>query len=593
MAGMHSRSSSVDSSYNIRKNPLNIRHLDGSDLVLDEKEPAMTQIIDLTGSHDHGYKLHLSPRTFAGLETFRYGLDRLELKGKQSVSLNRKDTITSNHQVHNGPSEVLAFRRLADARKKLDSNNVGHSHVQAALNAEHVESDSDSHIVEQITDLSISLPLSDKDVLEQGSIAEMVPPCPSLASYDKESIYEKESIYDDNAPSNAAPSSPPLANSPTIGDLDPVEPSDRGRLFLKILGLKDLKLPVQSDRRPTFTLTLDNGLQTVKTCPLDMISTRPHMIPIDYEFELVVGRDLQVVITLEAQQKPSRRLAADAAASVAEPVSPRKKRFNFFTPKAVAKKDDHQMVSPTDDLGQWRNVIGPRGEFARGYFVESQFEKEVYGKPQTFIFSCFNEWARSDDLIDERIHPYRMCGLQVTMLFIPRLYRSEDLPTSMKACADEIVRARDQRQVHHSGYLSQKGGDCMYWRRRWFTLDRSNLVGHHEDSRKIRNIINLTNAMEVTSQGLGGIYDDRTFQVKFQDGEILNFYADTVDYKDEWIRILSNSMTHCSGKIRRWHDLVIYRHEQNQKYQIQADKMCEQREKHLSGSFIEGTMQVV
>ena len=62
----------------------------------------------------------------------------------------------------------------------------------------------------------------------------------------------------------------------------PPENGERGRLFVKVIGVKDLTLPI-SQREPTwFCLTLDNGLHCVTTSWLELAKNAP----IGQEFEL-------------------------------------------------------------------------------------------------------------------------------------------------------------------------------------------------------------------------------------------------------------------------------------------------------------------
>jgi len=79
-----------------------------------------------------------------------------------------------------------------------------------------------------------------------------------------------------------------LAPPPTIAGVEgqkpptPPENGERGRLFVKVIGVKDLTLPMPQ-REPTwFCLTLDNGLHCVTTSWLELAKNAP----IGQEFEL-------------------------------------------------------------------------------------------------------------------------------------------------------------------------------------------------------------------------------------------------------------------------------------------------------------------
>jgi hypothetical protein len=76
------------------------------------------------------------------------------------------------------------------------------------------------------------------------------------------------------------------------------------------------------------------------------------------------------------------------------------------------------------------DVVCPKGEFARAYIVESQFEGEIFGRKQTFVLSCFNDRAvkrrplthdfshkgriqKMPEVSSVRKEPYRIGGFQV------------------------------------------------------------------------------------------------------------------------------------------------------------------------------------
>ncbi|ANB15195.1 Bud4p [Sugiyamaella lignohabitans] len=526
-----------------------------------------------------------------------------------SPGLARKNTITSNHDTVCAPSSQQVFQKLNKAYEKAKSPLVPQSKF-----------DDDSHIVEQLKrapSTMVSKPDKSDEIETLG-----IP-----SGEDADSVYgdAEENIH------QSEPSSPMLHSSPTLGDLDPVDETDRGRLFLKICGIKDLQLPLDKKRHPKFVLSLDNGLQTVKTYPIDLLknNAETNLIPIDHEFELVVSNDeLHVVLTLFGQMdplppvptpaprqtSPERRVKiapVDIKPSVASvatvspehngvtpPSSPKKKKFGLFS-RSPKKSKDEVLVSPqplapethkrtpsvsppppilrapvAQPKDVWAGKTGKQGEFTRAYLVESQFENEIYGRPQTYILSGFNEWAKRED----KVNPYRICGIQVTMMFVPRFYKSEELPSSTKAALAELKNMAEARNVSLSGFLSQQGGDCRFWRRRWFSLEGKDMVGHHEDTKKVRNTINLSNVSVVDYSNDTGIYDERAFKMEFKDGETISFYADTVQERDEWLKTLNVALAHCTGKTRGWYDLVLQRHEENRRKKSMLSKKYQARQ---------------
>lgn len=430
------------------------------------------------------------------------------------------------------------------------------------------------------------------------------------------------SIYQDAqgpAPETPSISSVSTMQSPTIAELDPIDPEDRGRLFVQIGGIKDLRLPLDYGRNPKFSLTLDNGIQSVTTVPVPFgKNLRTDFFSIGQEFELLVGDDLELVLTLNLEADPLPELAPPPQPSkrrsrspvkgkkdknpepvqdaVTPPQSPTKKRFSWFgrSPKKSEQSQQQRQrsQSPVKSAAKpglitqgtqqaerkrdvWKHLVGKRGEFARAYIIESQFEKEIYGRPQTYFLQCFNEWSYRREAINPEApaslieyrhvkrEAYPIGGLQVTLMFVPRLFRAETLPSSMRGALEELQVAQSYRHIAMDGNLTQYGGDCRVWRRRWFTLNGNEFVGHHEESRKVRTRLDMHEAVAVVEpsqyeieDSVPVINDDRAFRVLFKDGTVIAFYADTVPDKDRWVQGLSMALAHCSGKVRHWTDLV-------------------------------------
>lgn len=522
---------------------------------------------------------------------------------------------------------------------------------------------------------------------------------------------------------------------------NPIDAEDRGRLFVRIEGLQGLQLPLVQFRHPMFTMTLDNGVQSVTIDPLPITATNPG---VGQEFELVVGEDLQFILTFQAhqdlpsslipkddedelekkkekeeeeeekllqlakeQEERKKELESATIATKSHPSTPQSSpkkqsrlRGFFSSPKkknttaitaanqqglsennkattsttiaieetfdmrAKLNKDDSPKppASPTKPNVKkeykpkdiWEGLVGSRGEFGRCYLVESQYEKEVYGRPRTFNLVLYNEWSYNEvpiqsknpheepeaqgpslaDLLEATsrgvnnssrdkkgagallnngaeaaalaaryrsqlksakqeevvkykkipIEPYKIATIQVTMMYIPRATMEGRLPGSMKNAVRELSLAKMHKNIALDGYLSQEGGDCFYWRRRFFTLRAAELVGHTEDTKKVRTVLNLANVksildtehmthQEKREMMASCMYHDRAFRMTFNDGEVITFYADSVDSKNAWMDALNISITHCTGKSFEWTDVVMSYHD------FEKEKLEELREK--------------
>jgi hypothetical protein len=215
------------------------------------------------------------------------------------------------------------------------------------------------------------------------------------------------------------------------------------------------------------------------------------------------------------------------------------------------------------------------GAFARAYVCL----KEV---------ACFNEWAReetapvtpasvknkragastpvpgtvsssstaSGGATVQRRAPYKIGKLELQLLFVPRPKGAtdDDMPKSMNSCIREM-RAAEER-------LAQQGGDCPYWRRRYFKLVGTKLTAYHEATRQPRATINLANAKrliddrrtltEKETTGKNGrrrrsafaeeeegyMFVEEGFRIRFNNGEVIDFYADSTADKEGWMKAL-------------------------------------------------------
>jgi hypothetical protein len=427
------------------------------------------------------------------------------------------------------------------------------------------------------------------------------------------------------------------------------EDVERGRLFVKVVGIKDLDLPLPHDERISFQLTLDNGLHCVTTADLEM----GRSAPIGQEFELVVLNDLEFQLTLTTHLTPPARPVQTVAASSAAKKSPSKgaaiSRF-LSSPKKRAERERQEREAQEaeerkrkEDLVRKRASSRPTawdllhelvssndGSFARAYINLRAHEKDCFGRPLTVNVPCYNEWAlekdaavinsvrskRGNNAPPVRRPPYVIGHLQLQLLYIPRPKGAveEDMPKSMSAAVREINRAdkaaTENVEVVHEGYLSQQGGDCQHWRRRFFRLQGVRLTAYHEHTNQKRAVINLSKASRLVDdktslvadpiasattvsrsrrrksafaeEDEGYAYVETGFRIRFANGETIDFYADKVEDKAGWMQKLAQiignpgaaaaaaaASSAVEKKSLRWVDLVHARekseHEQHQK----------------------------
>jgi len=277
--------------------------------------------------------------------------------------------------------------------------------------------------------------------------------------------------------------------------------TERGRLFVKVAGIRELQMPLPRNERVHFQLTLDNGLHCVTTANLDLAENAT----VGQEFELVVQQDLDFQLTLTTTLPPPPR-AVDAFTQMPykSPRSPTKSVFSrlLSSPKKRAEQErkaqqeaeaeerrrgeeaERQRIAqrPTSWDKMRELVDAQTGSFARAYVGLKAFEEECYGRQLTTLIPLYNEWAeeRDEQVVSSvrskrsngfgigsrngivRRPPFQIGSLEVQLLYVPRAknFSDDDMPKSMSAAIKEMKEADRIRSVKHEGFLSQQGGDC-------------------------------------------------------------------------------------------------------------------------------------
>jgi hypothetical protein len=266
--------------------------------------------------------------------------------------------------------------------------------------------------------------------------------------------------------------------------------AERGRLFVKVVGVKDLDLPLPSTESTFFQLTLDNGLHCVTTAWLEL----GHTAPVGQEFELVVLDDLEFQLTLQTKLEPPAQPQVTATTPVKVMThkkshsafrnflsSPKKRKEQERKQQEEADRAAHEQQQQKEAVSKrnhqataWdllHNLVGQDGSFARAYVCLKNHENQAFGRPLNVDIPCFNEWAVDDSGISSvkskrggvvRRPPYRVGKLQLQLLFVPKPKnaKDEDMPKSMNACVRELREAEEIKQKTFEGVLSQQGGDC-------------------------------------------------------------------------------------------------------------------------------------
>lgn len=295
-----------------------------------------------------------------------------------------------------------------------------------------------------------------------------------------------------------------------------------------------------------FSMVLDNGKHRVKT-PWSVLRQETR---IDQEFELIATDKLEFTLTMYTKYQ----------AQAFEPESPKKGLAKLLaSPKRKSISDDM-----FHDL---HNSVGTDGSFGRSYHKLQDVKDRARLKLYAEAVPVWNEWVQEPVMskgkqVSMRRRPaYEVASVRMQYLYLPALPASLDAeaPMSIAAVLHDLEgqqRIDDwYREIRIEGYLSQQGGDCSAWRRRFFKLEGTNLVAYHEATRAKRYALDLKHATALQydetrdwSSGHGQLHENMDtdggmlvpggFRLRFDDGLEVGFYAyDQSDF-ERWTHML-------------------------------------------------------
>lgn len=339
---------------------------------------------------------------------------------------------------------------------------------------------------------------------------------------------------------------------------------DKGRLFFRVVGFKNIGLKDFKERNPEFTITLDNGVHSIKTPPYKMSS---YNVMIGKEFELTVNDSLEFILTMKMRyEKPGGTLKEVRERKVI-------KSTNRLS-RMIGQKEIVTTTKfvPVDVEDPWENKFAEDGSFARCYIDLDQFEDKVTGKIGTFSINCFNEWETVNGPNNDKIKgkPFVIGQMEVKMLFVPRTDTFEVLPSSMRAGYESIQELKQEMNVFNEGYMHQEGGDCEIWKRRFFKLNGTSLIAHSEFSHKTRAKINLSKVVDVIYVDKENVNNptnyrnfsdvillEHAFKIKFADGEVIDFGAPNNYEKVHWIKLFEGIVARNKFRRQPWVKMML------------------------------------
>ncbi|KAB8772380.1 hypothetical protein FH972_026669 [Carpinus fangiana] len=336
---------------------------------------------------------------------------------------------------------------------------------------------------------------------------------------------------------------------------------ERGRLFVKVVGVKNLDLPLPRGERNWFQLTLDNGLHCVTTAWLELGKNAP----IGQEFELTVFNELDFSLTLQTKALERPKSSASSVDSLLK--SPNKKPSAFSrllsSPKKrreMDKKQEEQAQARQKEMQAqqtalqptaWdllHDVVGADGSFARAVVSLDDHEQQAFGRQHTVDIPCFNSWATEDVQTTRSKHggiqrrpPYKIGELELQLLYIPKPkgVEDKDMPTSMSSCLRNIKEAEIAASRQYEGFLSQQGGDCPVAKATKLIDEKSSLQkpeGALAKGSKSRRRSAFAEEEE------GYMFIEEGFRIRFANGEVIDFYADSTAEKDSWMVVLADAV---------------------------------------------------
>lgn len=133
----------------------------------------------------------------------------------------------------------------------------------------------------------------------------------------------------------------------------------------------------------------------------------------------------------------------------------------------------------------------------------------------------------------------------------------------------------------------------QYWRRRYFRLEGTKLTAYHESTRQPRATINLAKATKLlddksalqqpSATKAGGrrksgfaedeegyMFVEEGFRIRFANGEVIDFYADSREQKEAWMKVLVETVGKDIATNKGWAAMVLEKERKEKATRAQA-----------------------
>ncbi|KAJ2081210.1 Bud site selection protein bud4, partial [Coemansia sp. S142-1] len=286
--------------------------------------------------------------------------------------------------------------------------------------------------------------------------------------------------------------------------------STAGYLYMRILSIEDVE-----GKPDSVYFVIRNGIDTLATTPVAVGGTTGSTV--NQEFRILTDPSVSITMWM--------RFRSDAIVSRRSPQGPgcmpllRKlvrrntrsrtrddslfdfsNRRNIFPERGTsAAYGDARSQGATQAAS---SVFNDPGWAGKG-LAQSRVTEETRGVAVVHVGEMLNEvFLRG--LVDswdvENVWESRRGGrIQLQLFFIPEcpLFREDELPRTLSECEMAMEVCGFHNRTLNSGFMSQRGGDTRFWRRRYFRLVGGFLFAFHETTKAPRCFIDLNDATRV------------------------------------------------------------------------------------------------
>ncbi|KAJ2466605.1 Bud site selection protein bud4, partial [Coemansia sp. RSA 2337] len=286
--------------------------------------------------------------------------------------------------------------------------------------------------------------------------------------------------------------------------------STAGYLYMRILSIEDVE-----GKPDSVYFVIRNGIDTLATTPVAVGGTTGSTV--NQEFRILTDPSVSITMWM--------RFRSDAIVSRRSPQGPgclpllRKlvrrntrsrtrddslfdfsNRRNMFPERGTsAAYGDARSQGATQAAS---SVFNDPGWAGKG-LAQSRVTEETRGVAVVHVGEMLNEvFLRG--LVDswdvENVWESRRGGrIQLQLFFIPEcpLFREDELPRTLSECEMAMEVCGFHNRTLNSGFMSQRGGDTRFWRRRYFRLVGGFLFAFHETTKAPRCFIDLNDATRV------------------------------------------------------------------------------------------------